>query len=54
VVVESRNRVEEGKTLVNEYTLAPGVGIVRLATVLELDGKRLPQSRLELVSLTRP
>lgn len=54
VIVESRNRVEEGKTLINEMTLAEGVGIVRLATVLEFDGKRIPQSHLELVTLTRP
>lgn len=49
VVVESRNRVEEGTTLVNEMTFAPGVGIVRLSTVLESNGKRIPQSTLALV-----
>lgn len=54
VVVESRNRVEEGKALVNEFTLAAGVGIVRVATVLEFGGKRLPQSHLELVAFTKP
>jgi hypothetical protein len=54
VIVESRNRVEEGKVLVNEITLAVGVGIVRLATILELDGKRIPQSHLELTALTKP
>lgn len=48
VTVESRNRIEEGKVLVNQYTLAPRVGIVSLATALETDGRRLPQARLEL------
>jgi hypothetical protein len=54
VVVESRNRIEAGKTLVNEYTLAPGVGIVRLATFLDAGKGRLPQARLELVAFLRP
>ena len=54
VVVESRNRIEAGKTLVNEYTLAPGVGIVRLATSLDAGKGRLPQARLELVGFARP
>lgn len=49
VVVESRNRVEEGTTLINEMTFAPGVGIVRLSTVLESNGKRIPQSTLALL-----
>ncbi len=54
VVVESRNRVDEGRDLDNEYTLAPGVGIVRLATMLENNGQRIPQSHLELVKFARP
>ena len=54
VVVESRNRVEEGTTLVNEMTFAPGVGIVRLSTVLESNGKQIPQSTLALVKFTPP
>jgi hypothetical protein len=54
VVVESRNRVDEGRDLVNEYTLAPGVGIVRLATMLDANGQRIPQSHLELVKFVRP
>jgi len=33
-------------------TLAPGVGIVRMATTLEDAGKRLPQSRLTLLKFT--
>ena len=54
VVVESRNKVEEGKVLVNEMTFAPGVGIVRLTTVLEAGGKKIPQSTLALLSFKRP
>ncbi len=54
VVVESRNRVEEGTTLVNEMTFAPGVGIVRLSTVLESNGKHIPQSTLALVKFAPP
>ena len=54
VVVESRNRVEEGTTLVNEMTFAPGVGIVRLSTVLESNGKQIPQSTLALVKFKPP
>lgn len=54
VVVESKNRVEEGKTLVNEMTFAPGVGIVRLETVLEAGGKRIPQSTLLLQKFSKP
>lgn len=54
VVVESRNRVEEGTTLVNEMTFAPGVGIVRLSTVLESNGKQIPQSTLALVKFSPP
>jgi hypothetical protein len=48
VIVESRNTVEEGKVLVNEMTFAPGVGIVRLSTVLEANGQKIPQSTLAL------
>ena len=54
VVVESRNRVEEGTTLVNEMTFAPGVGIVRLSTVLESNGKQIPQSTLALLKFAPP
>lgn len=54
VVVESRNRVEEGTVLVNEMTFAPGVGIVRLSTVLESHGKQIPQSTLALVTFKPP
>ena len=48
VIVQSTNRIEEGKVLVNEMTFAPGVGIVKLSTVLESNGQRTPQSALLL------
>jgi hypothetical protein len=31
-------------------TFAPGVGLVRVETIAEVKGKRIPQARLELVS----
>ena len=52
VIVESKNRIDATKTLVNEMTLAPGVGIVRMATTLEDGGKRVPQSKLTLLKFT--
>ena len=52
VIVESRNRVKEGTTLVNEVTFAPGVGIVKLATVLEAGERQIPQSTLSLLKFT--
>jgi hypothetical protein len=54
VIVQSRNRVQEGTTLVNEMTFAPGVGIVRLSTVIESNGKQIPQSALALKQFGRP
>jgi hypothetical protein len=48
VRVESRNRMDEQRTLVNELTFAPSVGIVRIELTLESGGKRVPQSTFEL------
>jgi hypothetical protein len=48
VIVESRNRADQTRVLVNEVTFAPGVGIVRLATTLEDGARRVPQSSLTL------
>ena len=48
VRVLSRNRMDEQRTLVNELTFAPSVGIVRLELSLESNGKRVPQSTFEL------
>ncbi len=52
VIVESRNRIKEGTTLVNEVTYAPDVGIVKLSTVLEAGDKQIPQSTLSLLKFT--
>ncbi len=52
VVVQGESRVEEGKTLVNEMTFAPGVGLVQVATVLDNHGNHVPQSTLRLLSYT--
>jgi hypothetical protein len=48
VVVESRNRASDSKTLVNDMTFAPGVGMVRVAMVLENSGQLVPQTTLVL------
>ena len=50
--VESRNRKDEQRTLVNEMTFAPAVGIVRIELTLESSGKRVPQSLFELKQFT--
>lgn len=54
VIVESKNRIDPTKVLVNEMTLAPGVGIVRMATTLDDGSKRVPQSTLILRKFTAP
>jgi hypothetical protein len=48
VRVESRNRVDENTTLVNEVTFAKGVGIARIEVAAENGGKRIPQTQLLL------
>lgn len=50
VVVESRNRVDPKTTLVNTLTFARGVGIVRVETVAEVEGERVPQATRDLAS----
>jgi hypothetical protein len=50
--VESRNRMDEQRTLVNELTFAPSVGIVRIELTLESSGKKVPQSTFELKEFT--
>ena len=50
VLVEARNRVDTQTTLVNTFTFAPGVGLVRIQVEAEQDGRRIPQTRLELTS----
>ena len=48
VGVEGRNRVDDQTTLVNEMTLAQGVGIVKIETAAEVRGQRIPQSQMLL------
>ena len=48
VGVESRNRVDDQTTLVNEMTLAQGVGIVKIEIAAEVRGQRIPQSQMLL------
>jgi len=50
VIVESRNREKEGVFLLLEWTFAPGVGLVHLATTIENQGQRIPQSTMVLTS----
>jgi hypothetical protein len=50
VQVEGRNRVDEQTTLINTFTFAPGVGLVRIQVEAERDGRRIPQTWLELTS----
>lgn len=48
VTVESTNRADAARALVNELTFAPGVGIVRVQVTLVDGKKQLPQSTLRL------
>ncbi|MCI0671990.1 MAG: hypothetical protein L0Y64_16180 [Myxococcaceae bacterium] len=50
VQVEARNRVDAKTTLVNTLTFARGVGIVRVETVAEIDGRQVPQASRALAS----
>ncbi|MFP2963840.1 hypothetical protein ACLEPN_40500 [Myxococcus sp. 1LA] len=50
VQVEGRNRMDAKATLVNTMTFAPGVGMVRVETVLETNGQLTPQILLELTA----
>ncbi len=48
VKVEGRNRVDQKNTMIIEWTFAPKVGLVRIDTTLESEGKRIPQTKLLL------
>ncbi len=50
VLVEGRNRVDTETTLINTFTFAPGVGLVRIQVEAERDGRRIPQTWLELTA----
>lgn len=54
IVVESRNRASDTKTLVNDMTFAAGVGMVRVAMSLENSGQLVPQTTLELKKYSVP
>lgn len=54
VIVRARNRIKNDEYLTMETTFAPKVGIVRLETVLESKGNRIPQTELALVKFTGP
>ncbi|XXF75091.1 hypothetical protein P2318_18645 [Myxococcaceae bacterium GXIMD 01537] len=50
VRVEGRNRVDQETTIVGAWTYAAGVGLVRMEMFAERQGKRIPQTWLELKS----
>jgi hypothetical protein len=51
LTIESRNRLKgKEETLVNRMTFAPRVGIARISIVLELKGKEVPQTDIQLKS----
>lgn len=52
VRVESKNRIDGERTLVNEVTFAQGVGIVSVSLFLDEKGRRIPQGGLALKSFT--
>jgi hypothetical protein len=54
VVVQSTNRIKDGELLVNEMTFARGVGIVRVSTSLESEGRRIPQTSVALIKYSSP
>jgi len=52
VRVESQNRIDAERSLINEMTFAPGVGLVRVSLFLDEKGRRIPQGGLALKSFT--
>lgn len=50
LTVETTNRQDETKTLVNRTTFAPNVGIVKIQVALDTEGKLVPQSDVELMA----
>lgn len=48
VRVEAKSRIDQEKTLINEITFAPGVGMVRFDFFLEKRGDRVPQGQMLL------
>lgn len=56
VRVEARNRIDREKTMINEITFAPRVGMVQLDFFVETGSQRIPQGQLLLTawSLKQP
>jgi hypothetical protein len=50
VLVRASNRIDGRREMRSEWTFAPGVGIVRMATLLREGDRELPQVRIELTS----
>jgi hypothetical protein len=50
LTVETTNRQDETKTLVNRTTFAPNVGIVKIQVALDAEGKLVPQTDVELTA----
>jgi hypothetical protein len=50
VRVQGRNRVDDKTHLLNEFTFAQGVGLVRIEVFAERDKKKIRQTSLELTS----
>lgn len=51
ILVRGTNRIDQRREMLNEWTFAPGVGIVRMATMVRDGDKELPQARVELTAL---
>jgi len=50
VRVQGRNRVNDKTTLVNEFTFAQNVGLVRIEVYAEVEKRKIPQTLMELTS----
>ncbi|HEY8209810.1 MAG TPA: hypothetical protein VIG99_20120 [Myxococcaceae bacterium] len=50
LTVETSNRQDDTKTLIMRMTFAPHVGIVRIQTTLDAEGKLTPQTSVELTA----
>ncbi|HCF56550.1 MAG TPA: hypothetical protein DFS52_00955 [Myxococcales bacterium] len=50
ILVRGTNRIDQRREMLNEWTFAPGVGIVRMATMLRDGDRELPQARIELTA----
>ena len=48
--VVSTNRVDASTTLSNEFTFAEHLGLVRIESIAEVNGRRIPQNLWELTS----